>query len=75
MAIVIFTLMPWPCLCHSKPCSTKSHSLLTNNLREEFGCIISKLEPVYPLAKETPILEESLFLLKKSSKQARSSSS
>jgi hypothetical protein len=49
--------------------------LLTNNLREEFRCIISKLEPVYPLAKETPILEESLFLLKKSSKQARSSSS
>jgi hypothetical protein len=72
MTVIIFTLMFWPCLNHSETSFTESHSLLANDLREEFGRIISISEPVYPLAKETPILEESLFLLKKSSKHARS---
>ena len=60
---------------HPKTSSAEAFSLFFDDLTQVFGGVFSKLHVLYPFANETPILDESRFLLKKSSKQARSSSS
>lgn len=60
---------------HPQPRTAEPHPLLVQDLGQELGGVFPKLQTVYPFAKDTPILEESLFRLKKSSKQASYSSS
>ncbi len=69
--------MNWPLIfgvLQAESSSTETHSLLFDDLGQEFRSVFPSLGSIYPFAKETPILADSLFRLKKSSRQAKSSS-
>jgi hypothetical protein len=57
---------------HAQTSTTESASLLFDYLVQELRRVFSILALFYPLAKDTPILDDSLLRLKKSSKEAKS---